>query len=105
MSYEALADELKLLAEAGDWQAVRSWFAYWDKEKIYQYYYEGKLVDDGVPEELVYKVVLWGRFFTPQYLRDATPDFHKGLISENFSEKNEFTAAPRGFANYVLSFK
>ena len=86
MNYDELAEELTLLANAKDWVALRGWFGYWDSE-----------------EELISKVILWGRFFLPHYLRDDTPAFHKELIRENFSKKNEYGASPRGFAKTTLN--
>ncbi len=86
MTYDQLAEELKLLAEAQDWAALRTWFSYWNEEN-----------------ELIDKVILFGRFFLPNYLRDKTPDFHRELIRENFSDRNEYTAAPRGFAKTTIN--
>lgn len=86
MVYEELAEELRLLVAAKEWKMVRTWFSYWDSEK-----------------ELISKVLLWGRFFLPNYFRDTTPEFHKELIRENFSKENEYTAAPRGFAKTTIN--
>ena len=79
--YKKVAKEITLLAKNSKWGELRSYFFYWDSE-----------------EELVAKVLAWGRFFLPTFFRDTSPEFHKDLIRENFSDKNEYTAAPRGYA-------
>lgn len=43
-------------------------------------------------------MIAWGRFFMPTFLRDPSPLFHYELIMRFFSERNEYTACPRGFA-------
>lgn len=78
--------EVSALASASDWDALRSYFSFHDS-----------------PDHLACKVVAWGRFFLPTYLRDSTPEFHYELIKENFSSKNEYTACPRGFAKTTLN--
>src|ERR1035437_44007 len=85
MTYETLADELKLLAEASEWAMVRTYFSYWENE-----------------EEKVDKCILWMRFFLPQYFRDKSPDFHRERVRENLSDKNEYGADPRGFGKTTL---
>ncbi len=84
--YDKLAAELKKLAGASEWKMLRVWFSYWETE-----------------EEKIYKCILWGRFFLPNYFRDKTPEFHKEIIQENLSDKNECTACPRGFAKTTLN--
>ena len=84
--YSELSAELELLAQAKDWRTLRSWFAIANTE-----------------DERVQKCLLWGRFFLPDYFRDDSPEFHTELIKENFSKKNEFTAAPRGFAKTTIN--
>lgn len=86
MSYEVLTEELELLVKASDWEAVRTWFSYW----------EGA-------DEQVSKCILWGKFFLPEYLRDETPPFHRELVKENFSNKNEYTGCPRGYGKTTLN--
>ena len=85
-TYEQLSDDFSLLVKDQDWNVVRSWFAYYQSS--------GELAD---------KVLIWGRFFLPTFLRDESPAFHKKLIEENFSAINEYTAAPRGFAKTTIN--
>lgn len=86
MTYSELARDLELLVTNNEWAMVRSWFGYWADA-----------------EEQIDKAILWGRFFLPHYFRDSTPPFHRELIRENFSDKNEYTAAPRGFSKTTLN--
>lgn len=86
MSYQALKQELSLLAENSEWVALRSWWGQWTTE-----------------DEKIDKAILWMRFFLPNYFRDKTPEFHRELIKENLSDKNEYTAAPRGFSKTTLN--
>ncbi|MCH8244312.1 hypothetical protein IIB97_00260 [Patescibacteria group bacterium] len=83
--YELLVQEVELLANAEKWKELRVWFTYWDNE-----------------DELVYKVIIWSKFFLPNYFRDASPDFHLELIQRFFSNRNEYTAAPRGFSKTTI---
>lgn len=84
-----LKEELKKLithaAQTKDWSYVRAWFTYWDNE-----------------DELAEKVILWGRFFFPDYYRDDTPQFHFDLMRDLMSKDNEYNAAPRGFSKTTL---
>lgn len=84
--YETLVNDFSLLAEAEEWDAIKVWFSYWDTE-----------------EEKIYKCLIWGKFFLDNYFRDKSPDFHLELIQKFFSEKNEYTACPRGFAKTTIS--
>lgn len=86
MTYDQLAEELRLLVQAKEWQMVRTWFSYHDTK-----------------EEQIDKVILFGRFFLPNYLRDETPEFHRALIRENLSDKNEYNASPRGFGKTTIN--
>lgn len=86
MTYTQLSDELRLLASASDWEALRVWFSYWSNA-----------------EEQADKCLLWGRFFLPEYFRDQSPEFHKDLVRQNLSNQNEFCAAPRGFSKTTLN--
>lgn len=86
MLNKRLIRELKLLAEDKDWEAIRKWFQYWENDN-----------------EKIDKVILWGRFFLPHYLRDETPEFHRDLIRKFFTNKNEFTACPRGFGKTTIN--
>lgn len=80
-----LKDDLYLLIENQQWAAIRTFF------NIY-----------GTEEELIDKVLLFGHFFLSHYLRDVSPPFHRELIRKFFSQKNEYTAAPRGFAKTTV---
>ena len=84
-TYQTLAQELTLLAENEKWAEIKVWFTYWDND-----------------EEKIYKCLLWGKFFLVHYFVDISPDFHLELIEDFFSEKNEYTAAPRGFSKTSL---
>ena len=64
---------------------IRSWFSHWNGT-----------------DELVDKVIIWGRFFFSHYFTDPTPEFHRDLMGKIFSGKNEFRAAPRGFSKTSL---
>lgn len=66
--------------------AIRSWFKYWDNEN-----------------ELAEKVLIWGRFFLPNYFRDRSPQFHLEMIKLNFSKQHEYFAAPRGFGKTTIN--
>lgn len=85
-SYADLTEELTILAENNEWAMIRTWFAHWGNE-----------------QEQADKCLLWGRFFLSHYFRNETPEFHKALIKENLSNKNEYTAAPRGFAKTTIN--
>jgi len=73
----------------GDWSYVRSFFASIDPVKD--------------PQDASCKVIAWGRFFLPTYLRDPSPSFHYDLVERLFSNRNEYTACPRGFAKTTLN--
>lgn len=79
--------ERKLFAilKADRWDLLRPFFASWDNE-----------------EEMIDKVLLWGHFFLGHYFRDPSPEFHRDLIRRFFSNKNEYTAAPRGFSKTTV---
>lgn len=83
--YDKHVDDLEALAFARDWQAIRSFFALWESE-----------------DEKVVKAIMWGRFFLPDFFQDVTPDFHFELARMYFSQKDEYVAAPRGFAKTSL---
>ncbi len=68
-----------------DRSLLRSWFKYHNDE-----------------DELVDKVLIWGHVFMPEYFRDVSPEFHRDLVKMFFSEKNEYTAAPRGFSKTTI---
>jgi phage terminase large subunit-like protein len=83
--YAKHADDLEVLVLEKDWQAVRSFFALY-----------------GSHEEKVVKAIMWGRFFLTDFFADVTPEFHFELTRDYFSEKDEYTAAPRGYAKTSL---
>jgi phage terminase large subunit-like protein len=83
--YDKHAEDLEALVFAGDVEALRAFFALYKSH-----------------EEKVVKAIMWGRFFLTDFFQDVTPDFHFELASDYFSEKDEYTAAPRGFAKTSL---
>lgn len=83
---ETVNADIEALVLAEDWPALRAYFAFYDSL-----------------EQLACKVVSWGRFFLPTFLRDATPDFHYELIRRFFSPRNEYTACPRGFGKTTIN--
>lgn len=80
-----LKTDFEDLVEIGDKEAVQAFFTNYDTE-----------------DELIDKVLIWGHFFIPHYLRDESPEFHRDLIRRVFSDKNEYTAAPRGFSKTTV---
>lgn len=78
--------DIVILAQAQDWTALRSYFAFW--------------ADD---DELICKVIAWGRFFLPEYLRDKSPMVHYDLLRKIFTKRNEYTALPRGFGKTTVN--
>lgn len=84
-TFTRVVREVATLAATRDWVFFRSYFTFWASD-----------------EELAAKVLAWCRFFLPQYFRDQSPAFHADLICRLFSPKNEYTAAPRGFAKTTL---
>ena len=84
-TYKKLINEASLLAKAKEWEHLKVWFSYWK--------------DD---DEMIYKCLIWGRFFLDNYFRDKSPDFHLEIIKRFFSDKNEYGAYPRGFAKTTL---
>lgn len=83
--YQALVKEITLLADHSEWESMKVWFSYWDSK-----------------EEMIYKCLIWGRFFLDSYFRDKSPEFHFDLIDRFFSDKNEYIAAPRGFSKTTI---
>lgn len=53
-------------------------------------------------EELVTKCIMWGHFFLPKYFSKETPGFHYELVEKFFTNKNEYTACPRGFGKTTI---
>lgn len=80
-----LKEDLILLIQAKRWDMVRAFFRYWSSE-----------------DEMVDKVILFGHFFMPHYLRDITPEFHREVIRMLMNLKNEYFACPRGFSKTTL---
>lgn len=117
-----LVDDLTLLVndakQSGDWGYVKAFFADIKNNIITEKtFIDGKTcipgdrerhdligtwVDSGVPSELIDKVLLWGHYFHPEYMRNRTPGFHRSIVSDYFSKKNEYKAAPRGFSKTTL---
>jgi len=83
---QSLVEELELIVREKDWKLLRSWFALYNNE-----------------EDRIDKVLLWGLFFLPHYLRDKSPEFHRDLVRRILSEENEFTACPRGFGKTTVA--
>ena len=77
--------QLFAILRAERWDLLKPFFATWETE-----------------EEMIDKVLLWGHFFLDHYFRNASPDFHRDLIKRFFSNKNEYTAAPRGFSKTTI---
>lgn len=80
-----LRHELEALYQAKQYKLIAKWFSYWKDTN-----------------EMIDKVILFGHFFMPEYFRDESPKFHRGLIKRFFSEQNEYAAAPRGFSKTTL---
>jgi len=53
-------------------------------------------------DEMIDKILLFGHYIMPHYLRDESPFFHRDLIARIMSKKNEYTAAPRGFSKTTV---
>lgn len=81
-----LKKDLELLIENQQWPAIKTFFNHWNSV-----------------DELVDKVLLFGHFFLSHYLRNESPAFHRILIKKFFSNKNEYTAAPRGFSKTTVN--
>lgn len=79
--------EQKFLAilQAGRIDLIAPFFSYWDNK-----------------EELIDKVLLYGHYFLSHYFRDTSPEFHREIIRDFFSKKNEYDAAPRGFSKTTV---
>lgn len=56
----------------------------------------------GDMETLVIKCIQWGHTFLPKYFSKETPEFHYELIEKFFTNKNEYTACPRGFGKTTI---
>jgi len=78
---ERLKAELSKLITHGKWDLLRKWFSVWESE-----------------EEMSHKCHLWGFMFMPTYFRAKGSPAHLELIKENLSNKNEYSAWPRGHA-------
>lgn len=71
----------------GNWSFLRSYF----------------IIQPSDADEQACRIVAWGRLFLPTFLRDSTPEFHYELIRRFFSNRNEYTACPRGFGKTTIS--
>ena len=83
---EQLKKELALLIDREKWDMIRTWFGAYDTK-----------------EEEAHKCHLWGYMFMSDYFRAKGCDAQLELIKENLSDKNEFTAFPRGYAKTTLN--
>ena len=83
---EELKKQLGKLIEAKKWNMIRTWFGMYQSQA-----------------ERAHKCHLWGYMFMPDYFRSAGCDAHLELIRENLSDKNEYTAFPRGFAKTTIN--
>jgi len=83
---EQLEAELQELLSEGDNKKIRSFFERFEDM-----------------EELVIKCIMWGHFFLPKYFVKETPGFHYELIEKFFTNKNEYTACPRGFGKTTIT--
>jgi len=81
-----LKEDLELLISAQQWAAIKTFFKTWKSQ-----------------DEMIDKVLLFGHFFLSHYLRSESPAFHRILIAKFFSDKNEYTAAPRGFSKTTVT--
>lgn len=80
-----LKQEAKILLSNRKYSELRTWFTYWEDT-----------------DELVDKVIIWGHIFMRDFLRTESPEFHRDIIAKVFSDSNEYTAAPRGFAKTTM---
>ncbi len=81
-----LKGELEKLMVAKKFDLMRVWFNTFDSL-----------------EEKAHKCHLFGYLLMPDYFRGQGCDAHLQLISENLSDKNEYTAFPRGFAKTTIN--
>lgn len=81
----SLSKQASLLLEHGEYNLLRSWFTYYDSV-----------------EELASKIIIWCHIFLGDYFRDTSPAFHRELVIFLLSLKNEYVAAPRGFAKTTV---
>lgn len=89
---------MTLLLENKKYKELKTWFNYHDIGNTRKIDHK----DTGVEEDFIDKVILWGKFFMPEYIVDSTPDFHRDLIAYYFSRNNEYIAAPRGFSKTTI---
>lgn len=81
-----LKKELNTLIVARKWPYIAAWFGHHESE-----------------EELTHKVHLWGYLFMPDYFRSKGCNAHLELIRRFFSDRNEYTAFPRGFGKTTIN--
>lgn len=81
----SLSQQASLLLKGGKYNELRSWFLYYDSI-----------------EEQASKIIIWCHIFLGDYFRDTSPSFHRELVVFLLSLKNEYVAAPRGFAKTTV---
>jgi hypothetical protein len=94
--------DLEILLEHHRFPEIAAWFKFWTKSNPRVVKIGDEFIDTGVPEQMIDKVLLWGRTFMPDYIVDESPEFHRDLIAFFFSKKNEYVAAPRGFSKTTI---
>ena len=77
--------QLFAILEAGQFELLAPFFSYWSNR-----------------DEMIDKVLLFGHYFLEHYFRDTSPEFHREIIRDFFSSKNEYNAAPRGFSKTTV---
>lgn len=53
-------------------------------------------------DDLAVKCLLWGHIFMPEYLPTKSPEFHYDMAKWFFSNKNEYSALPRGHGKTTI---
>lgn len=83
-------EDISLLVKSSDWPTLRA-------------YFHNRFNDSHFPPpDKAELAILWGRLFLPEYLRDPSPAFHRTLLTDLFSHKNEYSAYPRGFGKTTM---
>lgn len=78
-------EKLFAILQEGRWDLIAPFFNTWENE-----------------DEMIDKVLLYGHLFLDHYFRDPSPEFHRVIIKRFFSNRNEYTAAPRGFSKTTV---
>ena len=68
-----------------------------DPKEIREFFRTFKNIDD-----LAKKCIIWGHHFLPAYFTSLTPKFHYELVEIFFRNRNDYTAAPRGFGKTTV---